>query len=81
MHGSRASVERNSRRLAVARCRTNKDTELKISKKVIEAHCLISEDTVADGMNHEPTNPRRILEKNVLSLSALHRQARPRSAP
>ncbi|MGE0413438.1 MAG: hypothetical protein AB7I98_14370, partial [Verrucomicrobiales bacterium] len=42
-----------------ARCLINKDAEGEIQEKSVEAHCLITEDTVANGKNHEPIYPRR----------------------
>ncbi|MEX1116854.1 MAG: FHIPEP family type III secretion protein, partial [Akkermansiaceae bacterium] len=44
----------------IARCLIIKDTEGGIWKKAVEVHCLITEDTVAHGKNHEPIHPRRI---------------------
>ena len=46
--------------MAAARCLINKDTEGQDFEKAFEAHCLITEDTVANGKNHEPIHPRRV---------------------
>lgn len=42
------------------RCLIIMDTEGGFSEKAVEVHCLITEDTVANGKIHEPIHPRRI---------------------
>lgn len=44
-------------RLCAARCLIIKDAEEEKLEKAVEAHCLITEDTVANGKNHEPIHP------------------------
>ena len=71
-----AAEARNFRkRRAKARCLINKDAEGEIPEKSVEAHCLITEDTVANGKNHEPIHPRRIPENDALPIPALHWKA------
>ncbi len=43
-----------------ARCLIIMDAEGEIPEKAVEVHCLLTEDTVANGDNHEPIHPRRI---------------------
>ena len=63
------------------RCLTILDTEAGNFEKAVEAHCLITEDTVANGKNHEPIHLRRIPQKNALPLPALHRQGSQEQPP
>jgi len=44
------------------------DTEGEVSEKAVEVHCLITEDTLANGKIHEPIHPRRLFKIFCLSL-------------